>query len=75
MANSNTNPTPVTQQDESVSFQPDSSESAIVSVENNIITVVDEKSVVSSLSIENEHPCVSVLLNSASYPVSSSYYE
>ena len=53
MANSNTNTTPVAQQDESISSQSDYTDSAIVSVENNIITVVDEKSMVSSLSVEN----------------------
>ena len=61
MANYNTNTTPVTQQDDSVISQPDSTESAIVSVENNVLTVVDEKSIVSSLSVEKEHPCYKVL--------------
>ena len=62
IANSNTKATPATQQDESVSSQPDSTDSAIVSVKNNIITVLDEKSMLSSLFLENEQPCYEVLL-------------
>ena len=63
MANSNINTTPVTQQNDSISSQPDSTNSAIVSVDNNMLTVVDEKSTVSSLSVEKEHPCYEVLLS------------
>ena len=62
MAESNTNANPVTQPEESDISQPDTTDSATVSVDNNIVTVVDEKSMVSSLSGEKEHPCYEVLL-------------